>query len=106
MKCPKCEEEMKEGYIHLDIDFGSVYWSKTKPQRIGYRKGFVTVMRFNPLLYRGRENWLRRAYRCEMCGLLTFEEKYNKGVEHVIQPNFIIPSVKELGQVITEIGRR
>ena len=34
------------------------------------------------------------------------KEKYNKGVEHVIQPNFIIPSVKELGQVITEIGRR
>jgi len=81
MKCPKCSEELKEGYLWLDIDLGSLYWSTIEPKSLKYQKESIEILRFNPLLWRGKENWLRRAYRCEKCGLIIFEEKYTLSSE-------------------------
>jgi len=78
MRCPKCSEELKEGYLYLNVDLGSLDWSTIEPTfwRKPPRKESVEILRFNPIHWSGKENWLRRAYRCEKCGLITFEEKY------------------------------
>jgi len=76
MKCPKCGEEIKEGYVYLDIYYGSLNWSVTEPKNPERVKGSIKIIRYDPLLLRGKEKWLRKGYRCEKCGLIIFEEKY------------------------------
>jgi len=89
MKCPECSEDMKEGYIFLsgDIDAGIFWlvWSMTEPKSLWNRghKEDVVLLRFNLAWWRGKEDWLRRAYRCEKCGLLIFREKYTPSSEEM-----------------------
>jgi len=75
MKCSRCGEEMKEGYVSIHNDPGALYWSTTEPTFWREPKESVEIVKAS-LSRRGKENWLRRAYRCEKCGLITFEEKY------------------------------
>jgi hypothetical protein len=83
MKCPRCGEEMREGYIYLrSSEIGYLYWSMVEPHsRWFHQKEAVQVLIENLVLLPGKENWLRRAYRCEKCGLITFEEKYTLSSE-------------------------
>ena len=85
MKCPRCGEEMKDGCIYL-ADFGTLHWVASDPKslrrsHIRYPEGSVRILNDDPIWSRGKENWLRRAYRCEKCGLITFEEKYTLSSE-------------------------
>jgi len=77
MKCPRCGEEMEEGYIHVS-GYGDswLYWSKAKIQSFWFsHKGAVELIK-KSVNQPDKKYWVRQAYRCEKCGLIVFEEKY------------------------------
>ena len=80
LKCSKCGEEMEIGYVFMQsFGDGVFYWSKyahTSPWRQPKTQmNAIEILNFG-IHKRDKKYWLRRAYRCEICGLITFEEKY------------------------------
>ena len=81
MKCPRCSEEMKEGYVGVKMR-SVLFWSKEEPKsaRLSTPEGAMELLR-NTSWAPDKKDWLRRAYRCERCGLIIFEEKYTLSSE-------------------------
>jgi len=86
MKYPRCREEMEEGYLSLiSTSPSGIYWSKVEPPGFWAPhflapKGGIAILQ--RAIYNWKKgDWLRRAYRCEKCGLIFFEEKYTLSSE-------------------------
>ncbi|MFB0544048.1 MAG: PF20097 family protein [Candidatus Bathyarchaeia archaeon] len=77
MKCPRCSEEMEEGYVWVASTYGAglFYWSLVEPKGWFWRvpKEYVEILK---RYWNDKKYWLRQGYRCEECGLIVFEEKY------------------------------
>ena len=82
---------MQEGCVYVQSTGLGVkswlLWSKSidhRFKRFGWKeadlhKGDVEILTFNIYDEEQRDDkrsWLRKAYRCETCGLITLEEKY------------------------------
>ncbi len=77
MKCPKCGEEMEEGFVFPFSPAGShsIVWSQKEPKDIGWMLGFPKewTKLAERYILTDRKKWLRKGFRCPNCRLVTFE---------------------------------
>ena len=81
MKCPQCNNPMKEGFVHLTpVGNGALFgWTDQEPNKWKFKKSAEnkTLMKCD-LFHLKKKNWLRRASVCEKCDLYTFINKWGE----------------------------
>jgi len=83
MKCPRCEKEMKEGFVTLGTsENANLWWSEEEPPSlwqevlIDFRlrdKWKHEILMRNTLLHHGKEERVRKGFRCSNCRIVFFE---------------------------------
>ena len=73
MKCPKCGEDMEEGYVGVMMR-SRLFWSKDEPKsaRLSMPKGAIKLLDHDGW-FADKKDWLRKGFRCTNCKLITFE---------------------------------